>query len=155
MGIVINDILVTDMSHKTWKIKYLSETHMERQIQMQTWQEPAASLREGGRCWVFNLSIGGLGHSEVGGHSMEHGTRDQTELGSRKSRNISHSMESIPWVLFWSLTVFPVKGDCWHALHQELLGLHLAQYWHTPADHHLRLSVLLTALPSNVCVACS
>lgn len=39
MGIVINDILVTDRSHKTWKIKYLSETHMERQTQTQRQRE--------------------------------------------------------------------------------------------------------------------
>lgn len=63
---------------------------MERQIQMQTRQEPAVSLTEGGRCLAFNLSVRGLGRSEVGAM----GLGGQTELGSNRSGNIPHPMES-------------------------------------------------------------
>lgn len=145
MGIVINDILVTDMIHKTWKIKYLSETHMERQIQMQTRQEPTPSLTEKGWCLAFDLSVEGLGHSEVGAT----GLRGQTELGSHPVESCcrgsilephcfpcKRGTDAMPFVRnFWDFI--------WHSIQ------------HTPADHHLPLSGLLTALPSNVCAACS
>lgn len=78
---------------------------MERQIQMQTRQEPAASLTEGGRCLVFNLSIRGLGHSEVGAT----GLRGQTELGSNRSGNIPHPMESCPLGSSLEPHCFPCK----------------------------------------------
>lgn len=126
MGIVINDILVTDMSHKTWKIKYLSETHMERQIQMQARQEPAVSLREGGWCWACNLSIGGLGRSEVGDAAWGMGLRIRQSWVPVGVKTFPILWNLVPWVLFWSLAVFPVEGDCWHVASGTSFGTVLA-----------------------------
>lgn len=89
---------------------------MERQIQMQTRQEPAASLREGGRCWAFNLSVGGLRRSEVGDTAWNTGVGIRQSWVPGGAETFPILWNPVPWVLFWSLTVFPVKGDCWHAL---------------------------------------